>query len=279
VITGCPSGNCSSYWALYSSLVKDGWEIASHSRWHVRPPRSPSDYLGSIKDIEGNITGYVVLTYIPPFSKLSKDEAETLFNSTCVRIIMVNWPFQIRVHTFQVNRITKLGFTVKLSQKLPWKIMLRTSVSIARHIGGLVVVYSHATSYDWKDFKDLLSALSYTISYLMSSDSWITTPKRLWLYEVERTYVAVAPINDTAFKVIYDKNFKLCGLKPVPITLVFRLGKGYEVKGVTVNDTALTQYVRMPYIPKEGYVVKGDMLYVSVVPGREEIVNIILARR
>ena len=281
VITGCPSGNCSYYWDLYSYLVKENWEIASHSRWHLRPPREPSDYLGSIKDIESNITGYRVVTYIAPFGKFSKNEINKLEKKTCVRIVMTTWPFQLRMPKFSPGGITKLGFTIKLSQYLPWKPYLWIVTKIAEEVKGLVVIYTHATSYDWRSPSSLISSINYVINYLNRSKAWITTPRELFAYELEISSIRIIRINATSFKVIYK--YKLpCSLKKVPITIRFTIAKEYSVRSVLINGTKLPRLKAIHYCimtkRSQWYFIYNKKVYITFIPQNNDVITLIVLK-
>ncbi len=276
VITGCPSGNCSYYWNIYSVLARRGWEIASHSRWHVRPPRKPEDYLGSIKDIESNITNYSVVTYIAPFGKFSMSEILNLKKKTCVRVLMTTWPFQIRIPRFRRNDIVKIGFTVKLSQHLPWKPYLWIAIHMAKTIRGLLIVYTHATSYDWRNPSSLIHALAYTIGRLEQSNAWVTTPRELFSYELEVNSIEVIRINTTSFKILYSLKLP-CNLNIVPVTLKFKVAKGYLVKTVLIDGKILPRYFNKTCKISEGpwYLVSEREVYVTLLPRNGEIITII----
>jgi hypothetical protein len=259
VITGCPTGNCSQYWNLYSELIRDySWEVASHSRWHVRPPRDPNDYLGAIRDIESNITGYKVLTYILPFGRATKAEIKDVERNSCVRIVMTTTPFQLLIPTFSPNHITEVGFSVKLTDKLPWKPMLYLLGFLAEKFEGLLVIYTHVTSYDWREPTHLTIALSETISFLRGTEAWITTSRVLWLYENEAHLVKVYQINSTSFRISYNSSY-LCNLRPIPVTLIFKISRGYKVLKVNAGDVTLKEYKRMPYVPGRAIVLKVNV--------------------
>ncbi|MEM0021805.1 MAG: hypothetical protein QW333_06395 [Fervidicoccaceae archaeon] len=258
VITGDLSGeNNSELWSLYSVLVKEyGWEAASHTRYHLLPPRSTNDILGSIRDIEGNITGYKVLTYIPPYGKTDKKELG-LLKEAGVKIIMSDKPFQFR----EPAEWSNLHITLKISPSIPWVEPLKILHSIENRIGGIMVIYTHATSFDWKNSRQLEDAFNTALSVVEDGRTWITVPSELYKYYVERNNVQVYLINGNQFKIELRKAIDF---QPIPITFKFIVDR--EVKAVYFNNSAMPELDSFGYIPKVGYKQIGNTLLVSVLP-------------
>lgn len=266
VITYCGApGGCGESWSLYSRLVRVyGWEIASHSRYHVRPPRSPSDYLGSLEDIEGNLTGYKPLTYIEPFGDASSDELAQLY-SHGVRVVcttMIDPPTRPDVE----DGLLEIGFTVKASDKMPWREWLSSSLKLAMLQHGLVIVYTHATSYDWSDPQRLLEAVDYIASLANTSNVWITTPGELYSYLLEAEHARLeSSYRNGILTVRVDEDARGVYWR-IPLTLSIDTG-GASVYSVEVNGRPLEK-LNLEHLgrPLEGYLIRDGILYVSVTP-------------
>jgi cellulose synthase/poly-beta-1,6-N-acetylglucosamine synthase-like glycosyltransferase len=266
VITYCGvPGGCRGAWSLYSGLARVyGWEIASHSRYHARPPRSPSDYLGSLEDIEGNLTGYRPLTYIEPFGEASNDELAELY-SHGVRVVcttMIEPPVKPEVG----DGLLKLGFTVKASDKIPWRSWLSSSLKLAMLQHGLVIVYTHATSYDWSSPSSLLEAVDYIAGLANTSSIWVTTPGELYSYLYEAEHARLEPsYHGGTLTVKVDEDARGAYWR-IPLTLRIDTG-GASVCSVDADGRPLRR-LSLEHLgkPLEGYFVRDGVLYVSVVP-------------
>ncbi|MEB3851316.1 MAG: glycosyltransferase, partial [Desulfurococcales archaeon] len=277
VITYCGSGNCSGGWRLCGTLAsRYGWEVASHSRLHARPPRSAADYLGSIEDIEGNITGYRVLTYIEPFGKAGRGEVHAL-EERGVRVFMTTVPeppWKPRAG----EAYWRVGFTVKASSSLPWKPALQAALRAALVDGGVVVLYTHATSYDWRSPRDLLEAVDYTAGLLEGYQGlvWITTPGELYSYasEASRARVEARIEGDrVVVNVDYDGQPPGGRVWRVPITIEVNGLAPSMVEEVLVDGRAAPRLYGAISAPRPGYSWSGGRLLVSVYPpARVEIV-------
>jgi peptidoglycan/xylan/chitin deacetylase (PgdA/CDA1 family) len=259
VITGDISGsNNSDLWSLYAELVKDyGWEAASHTRYHLPPPRSQADVLGSILDIEGNITGYKVYTYIPPYGKIGKGELDNL-REAGVKIVMLDKPMQFNIP----NRWDNMRITIKMDRTLPWKTSLKLMHSFENTVGGVLIVYTHATSFDWKSGSQLLNAFDYAISVVNDGKTWITVPSELYKYEVERKAIIVTQLNETSFRVELKKSMDF---EPIPITLSFEVNR--DVKAVYYDGSPLPKLNYFGFVPTVGFQQQGNNLVVSIYPG------------
>jgi len=259
VITADRSGlNNSEIWSLYSELVRAyGWEAATHTRYHHLPPRTIDDLKGSIEDIEGNISGYRVFTYIPPYGRTDRAELE-LMRSLGIRIVISNKPFQLNAPSNWYD----MHITLKIDGKHSWALrILKPIITLNARIGGVSVIYTHATSYDWKSPSQMVSALNETISTVESESTWITVPSELYKYSTERSYLSVEELNETSFRIELKRPLDF---QPIPVTLKFQVeGK---VVAVYFNGNLLPRLDSPGFIPRPGYWQKGDTLYVSVVP-------------
>ncbi|MEB2836351.1 MAG: bifunctional polysaccharide deacetylase/glycosyltransferase family 2 protein [Desulfurococcales archaeon] len=264
VITYC-GGDCEGTWRLYETLVKRyGWEVASHSRYHVRPPRSPSDYLGSLSDIEERIPGYRVLTYIEPFGRASQSELEQL-RAHGVRVFCTT-TLEPPLRPDVEGGVLKLGFTVKASDKFPWHKWLSASIKLAEADGGVVVVYTHATSYDWRSPSDLLKAVDYIAREADSPRIWITTPGELYSYLEELGSASVSAYYEGSTLHIRLEGAPAHGAWRVPLTIAVDVG-GARVVGVAVDGRPI-HAVDATHLgkPRVGYFMRGGVLYISAVP-------------
>ena len=266
VITSCPSGSCSVEWSLLNRLVQDyGWEAASHTRLHTRPPRYPQDYLGAVDDIESNITGYRVLTYIEPFGDTGPGELEDLAGRG-VKIMMDSLPGIPEPLEFE-DSIVRLHFTVKAADHLPWKPLLEVAIKEALVNGGVVVFYTHATSYDWQDPKDLVNAIDYVASTLWGERVWVTTPGELYsylkVYEASRVKYHV----EGGSLVVDVAGDTPAYVWKVPLTIIIYTGEA-KVEGVEANGKALPRLESSWPLsrPAEGYMVGNGYIAVSVYP-------------
>ncbi len=266
LITMCPSGDCNAYWRMYAILIeKYGWEIASHSRYHTRPPRSPQDYLGSINDIESNITGYRVLTYIEPMGKTGKGELQ-LLREHGVRVFcdsLPSLPFPVEFEDGGT-----LHFTVKAAKLLPWKPWLRTSIYIALASGGTIVFYTHPTTYDWDNAHQIEKALDYLVKSIEGKGFWYTTVRDLYYYNLlyENSKVTYHVINNTLF-INISLNRKSLGKSSVPLTLQLYESRRVSPK-IIVNGKPLRELVPPRHIsrPLEGYWIDGEKIIINVRP-------------
>jgi len=259
VITADRSGlNNSEIWSLYSELVRAyGWEAATHTRYHLLPPRTIDDLEGSIEDIEGNISGYRVLTYIPPYGKTDRAELE-LMRSLGIRIVMSDKPLQLNAPSHWYD----MHITWKIDGKHSWTLrFLKPIIALNARIGGVSVIYTHATSFDWRSPSQMVSALNQTISTIESENTWITVPSELYKYSTERSHLSVETLNETSFRIGLKRPLDF---QPIPVTLKFQVeGK---VGAVYFNGTLLPRLDSPGFVPRPGYWQKGDILYVSVVP-------------
>lgn len=260
IITGDMSGqNNSEIWSLYSQLVYSyGWEAASHTRYHLLPPRSIDDIEGSIKDIEGNITGYKVYTYIPPYGKVDKTELNLLKKSG-IQIVMSDKPFQIRAPSHWYD----FHITLKVDGSHPWFLdLLRSLHFVSNRIGGMIIIYTHATSFDWKNPSQMINTMEKSLSVVEDGKTWITVPSELYKYTLEIRLLKVVQINETSFDVSLKRQ---PDFQPIPITLKFHV-EG-EVRAVYFNGTLLPKLDSFGFIPVVGYKQIGNVLLVSVIPG------------
>jgi peptidoglycan/xylan/chitin deacetylase (PgdA/CDA1 family) len=252
-------------WEQMNMLVRTyGWEIASHTRHHSLPPRSIDDIIGAVMDIEGNITGYRVYTYIPPYGKTSSGEAR-LLSQHGVRIVVLSTPMQLLLP----RNWNRVHITVKMSDKLPWGLFLHMMHRVENVIGGTMIIYTHATSYDWRSAESLLKSFDKAIKAVKDNKTWITVPSELYRYELERKMIRVEQINATSYIVRATKQLDF---DPVPITLTFKVKAGVE--DVRCNDTRLPRLESPGYRPVPGYTQRGDILLVNAYP--DSIITIIL---
>lgn len=259
IVTADFSGENNSWlWSLYDKLVKEyKWEAASHTRYHLKPPRTLDDIVGSIRDIEGNITGYKVRTYIPPYGKVTTYEL-SLLRKNGIDIVMGDKPYQLRIPSYWYN----LGITVKLSDRIPWEKFLIFNKLIAEHINGVLVIYTHPTSFDWNTFSDMEKALNTTISIIEDGRIWITTPSELYDYLKLEREISVSKINETAFSIkLKEKTYSGSVL---PITVIFEVKR--NVTAVETEKGMLSKLSAPGYVPKEGFFLSGNRLYVNVIP-------------
>ncbi len=269
IITVCHSGGCGERWRLYASLARlYGWELASHSRYHVRPPRSPSDYLGSLSDIEGNVTGYRVLTYIEPFGQATRGEVSNLYRHG-VRVVATTTPEPPMPPDLDDGAPWLLGFTVKASDSLPWRSLLATELGVAILDGGVVVVYTHATSYDWRSPQHLLGAIDYIASTLEHYRGlvWVTTPGELYSYIETASRVTLNSSIEGNTLVVDVSGSTPKGLWRIPVTIEVDGLKESWVRGVYVDGSRLEPLgPGIPSIPRAGYSWASGRLLVSVYP-------------
>ena len=266
VITGCPSHDCGSGWERLSQLVtRYGWEAASHTRLHKRPPRDASDYLGSLSDIEGNLTGYHVLTYIEPFGEAGPGELEALA-AHGVRVVMDTLPSLPSKPSTRVP-LAKMHFTVKASSRLPWKAWLSLALREAEASSGVVVLYTHATSYDWDNPKDMLAMVDNVAAMLEGQHVWVTTAGELYSYMriYEATRLSYHVVGDTV-------RVKVYGSVPgdvweVPLSIIVYTG-GAQVVSVESNGRPLQRIsISWPVSkPMEGYLAGRSYVVVNIVP-------------
>ncbi len=257
LITGSVGGNTSA-WRIYRVLVrKYGWEIACHTRLHVKPPRSPSDLLGCIRDVEGNITGYKVVTYIPPFGKTSRSELK-LMREHGILIVMKTTPLQLRLPRDWMN----LHYTVKMAHNLPWSYWLRITHYIAEKIHGVIIIYTHATSYDWRSWRELLDSFKKMINIVEDGETWITTPRTLLSYELERSFLRVTKINSTTFKILLSKQ---ATPELTPVTLEFTVMKE-RVKEVLVNGKPIREIPGPTQYEATAYYVRRGKVFITLKP-------------
>ncbi len=266
VITGCPSGNCNDGWSRLSRLVTQyGWEVASHTRLHKRPPRDASDYLGALSDIEGNLTGYHVLTYIEPFGKAGPGELEALA-AHGVRVVMDTIPSLPSKPSARLP-IVKMHFTVKASSRLPWRAWLSLALREAEASGGVVVLYTHATSYDWDSPGDMLALVDKVAAMLEGRHVWVATAGELYSYTriYEATRLSYRIVGDTV-EVRVDGNVPGDVWK-VPISIIIYTG-GARVVSVEANGRPLQRLtVSWPVSkPTEGYFAGENYIVVNIVP-------------
>ncbi len=212
LITGCVSGEYSkSLWRMYERLVKDyGWEAAAHTRMHDHPPRSQADIAGCVRDIEGNITGYKVLTYIPPFGEMGANEKSVL-EKLGVKICMKSSPLQLRVPQDWFN----MHYTIRMKHHFPWSLWLWIAHRIAERRSGVVVVCTHATSYDWCSPSELIRSFEKCLRIIEDGNTWITTPSYLYNYVVEACSSRLVQTGSVSFLVYSEENMG------IPLTLVF----------------------------------------------------------
>ncbi len=274
VVTSCAGHSCDSGWSTLRYLVDGyGWEAASHTRFHTRPPKSPVDYLGSIDDIESNITGYRVLTYIEPLGKAEDYEIRNLANHG-VRIVMDSSPGIPEPVELEENPV-RLHFTVKASHNLPWRPLLDAALREALASRGVIVFYTHATSYDWPDSLELLDAVDYAASMLQDRRVWVTTPGELYSYTriYEESRISYHVENGS---LVIDIN----GSPPsdawrMPLTIIIYTGEA-RVDSVEANGVELPRLESSWPLsrPVEGYTVGDGYIAVSVVPPARVVVKL-----
>ncbi|MGC8909877.1 MAG: hypothetical protein ACP5O5_04755 [Fervidicoccaceae archaeon] len=259
IITGDASGeNNTQLWSLYSELVhKYGWEAASHTRYHLLPPRTADDIAGSIRDIEGNISNYRVYTYIPPYGKVDGNELNML-RKLGIKIVMSDKPLQLKVPSNWYD----VHITIKIDGKHPWFMkFLEVTHYLNNRIGGVTVIYTHATSFDWKSPGQMDSYFNETLSNIEDGRTWITVPSELYKYSVESKMLKVVQLNETTFEVSLKKPVDF---QPIPVTLKFLVDG--RVKAVYFNGTSLPELDSFGYIPEVGYKQIGNSLLISVIP-------------
>ncbi len=273
VVTSCQSVSCQSGWDRLRELVYlYGWEAASHTRHHTRPPRSPGDLLGSIHDIESNLTGYKVLTYIEPFGKAGKSEVQELAGHG-IRVVMDSMPgLPMPMDLDDVP--VRMHFTVKASATIPWRSLLDTALGEALAGGGVVVFYTHATSYDWPRGSMLLDAVYYAASRLEGRRVWVTTPGELYSYErlyhdTELSY------NVEGHKLIISvEGHRPSDAWSVPLTVLIYTGN-HNVTSVEADGRPLKRLqAHWPVSrPVEGYTVGDGFIAVSIMPPARVVVE------
>ncbi|MEB3787472.1 MAG: bifunctional polysaccharide deacetylase/glycosyltransferase family 2 protein [Desulfurococcales archaeon] len=273
VITSCHSASCQNGWDRLRELVYlYGWEAASHTRHHTRPPRSPGDLLGSIHDIESNLTGYRVLTYIEPFGKASKGEVQELAEHG-VRVVMDSipgLPMPMDVDDVPV----RMHFTVKASATIPWRSLLDTALGEALTSGGVVVFYTHATSYDWPRSSMLTDAVDYAASRLEGRRVWVTTPGELYSYEKLYHDTQLSYNVDDHKLVISVEGPRHSDTWRMPLTLLIYTGH-HNVTSVEADGRPLKRLqARWPVSrPVEGYTIGDGFITVSIMPPARIVVE------
>ncbi|MGC8556557.1 MAG: hypothetical protein ACP5ML_00780 [Fervidicoccus sp.] len=270
IVTSDNSGENNTYiWNLYREVVEEyGWEAASHTRYHQPPPRNITDILGSLKDIEGNISGYTVHTYIPPYGKVTKNELSIL-RENGIKIVMSDKPYEITLpkNWYDVH------ISLKMSDRLPWIDILRLELSLAKYTkNGCIIIYTHPTSFDWKDPEQMIKAFNEMLNIVEKGNNWITTPYELYRYSEEQSSVSIKAINSTSFYVYFDRKLNFSSQDILPVTLVFQVSG--KVTDVTANGIQLQKLNSFGYVPKEGYLIRGNLLYINIVPPKS--INIVI---
>ncbi len=256
IITYCSNEtNCRKFWRIYNDLIDKGWEACTHTTYHTFP-RSEGDIVSSILSINKHLN-YTVTTYIVPFGKMEKIEEKWAKEANITIIMKTLPPLQITVPKNWLN----VHATIKMAQNLPWFLLLKIFLPIAEKIHGVVIVYTHATSFDWDSSKTLLENLERLVNFLENKDVWITTPRELYEYEVLRNSVKIIRINETTYKLTLDKSINAT----IPLTLLFQISKTGNIKGVYKNNHLLEKLSAVSSdCYKEGYFIKNNKLVIIV---------------
>lgn len=159
-------------WAYVEELVREhGFEVASHTRYHRMPPRSREDVIGSFRDVEGNLTGYVLLTYIIPYGLY--DTLDDLYVEEYGIPIMVT----TEVVYDPLKRPTSSDWR-RMWVTIWWNRNnsdLRGLFDRIYELGGVMIVATHPHTFDWTSAEEQLESLEVFAEHLESKSVWYTT--------------------------------------------------------------------------------------------------------
>ena len=255
-------------WAYIEKLVSEhGFEIASHTRYHLMPPRSREDVVGSFRDIEGNLTGYVLLTYIIPYGLY--DDLDDLY----VREYGIPIMITIEAMYNSLKQPTASSNWRRMWVTTWWN----ENNSDLRHLfdriykrGGVMMVATHPHTFDWNNAEEQLESLKAFTEYLENKSVWYTTYGELWSYLYIASRVEVLRLNSTAFLVFMPQRLdgECARFWDFPITLTFakpRCGD-FEIykNGVRLEEIGAIKNAGGYAEWLEGYRDAGDVVYVSI---------------
>ncbi|MGB9830913.1 MAG: hypothetical protein ACPLSP_02445, partial [Fervidicoccus fontis] len=126
--------------------------------------------------------------------------------------------------------------------------------------------------FDWKDPEQMIKAFNEMLNIVEKGNNWITTPYELYRYSEEQSSVSIKAINSTSFYVYFDRKLNFSSQDILPVTLVFQVSG--KVTDVTANGIQLQKLNSFGYVPKEGYLIRGNLLYINIVPPKS--INIVI---
>ncbi len=211
-------------------------EVASHSRWHARSPRSIEDVIGGFVDIEYYLFNgsYKLLTYVYPFGEYDINDLRYMkifgvpIGMTFRVVGVLKNPWNESAEFWEHIPLTRILSYYKLphSESKLRSIITNDFIKASR-IRGLIIYVTHPTKLNWPNESIMVKYLRVMLDVAsrFRNITWFTTPGELYSYIVIAKHLVVKLLSYNSTAAI----FRVCThdiptrVWKIPITLVFRV--------------------------------------------------------